>query len=140
MTVCASNHPPKPIYDVSNFQTLLEDKISCLLDNDPDSIVILTGDLNRLNTVELQLQQGLEQIVNLPTHNKNSLDQFITNRSDLFKSSLCLSHSLNHLFPDKRRHTQLMSLRPRGHDFSLPQLKYRLSRCSFANRSLFTFV
>ena len=58
----------------------------------------------------------------------------------LFKSSLFLSHSLNHLFPDKRRHMHLMSLRPRGHDFSLPRIKYRLSRCSFVNRSLFTFV
>ena len=58
----------------------------------------------------------------------------------LFKSSLCLSHSLNHLFPDKRHHTHLMSLRPREHDFSLPQLKYQLSRCSFVNRSLLTFV
>ena len=28
----------------------------------------------------------------------------------LLKSSLCLSHSVNHLFPDKRHHTHLMSI------------------------------
>ena len=58
----------------------------------------------------------------------------------LYKSSLCLSHSVNHLFPDKRRHTNLMSISPRGYGFSLPQLKYLPSRCSFVNRQLFTFL
>ena len=84
MTICASYHSPKPIYELSNFKTLLENNINCLLDNDPDSIFVHTGDLNKLNTVELQLQQGLEQIVKVPTHNKHILDQFITNRPDLF--------------------------------------------------------
>ena len=84
MTICASYHPPKPIYDVSNVKKLLADKISYLLDNDPDSIFVLTGDLNKLNTVELQRQQGLKQIVKVPTHNKNIFDQFITNRLGLF--------------------------------------------------------
>ena len=73
-------------------------------------------------------------------HEYNVVDLLDKCNRTLFKSSLCLSHSLNHLFPDKRHHTYLMSLRPRGHDFSLPQLKYRLSRCSFVNRSLFSFV
>ena len=39
MTICASYHPPKPIYDVSNVKSLLADNISCLLDNVPDSIL-----------------------------------------------------------------------------------------------------
>ena len=69
----------------------LEDNISCLLDNYPDSIFVLTGDLNKLNTVELQLQQGLEQIVKVPTHNKNILDQFITNRPGLFNVQVAQS-------------------------------------------------
>ena len=45
-----------------------------------------------MNTVELQLQQGLEQIVKVPTYNKNILDQFITNRPDLF--NVQVAHSL----------------------------------------------
>ena len=69
----------------------LEDNISCLLDNYPDSIFVLTGDLNKLNTVELQLQKGLVQIVKIQTHNKTILDQFITNRSDLFNVQVAQS-------------------------------------------------
>ena len=45
----------------------------------------------------------------------------------LLKSSLCLSHVVNHLYPDKRHHTHLMSISTREHGFSLPQLKYLLS-------------
>ena len=45
---------------------------------------MLIGDLNRLDTTELQTQQRLGQIVNVPTHNNNILDQFLTNRPDLF--------------------------------------------------------
>ena len=52
--------------------------------NNPNSIFVLTGDLNRLNTSELQTNWGLEQIVNIPTHNDNILDQFITNTPDQF--------------------------------------------------------
>ena len=73
-------------------------------------------------------------------HQYNVVDLLDKCDRTLFISSLCLSHILNHLSPDKRHHTHLMSLRPRGHDFPLPQLKYRLSRCSVFNRSLFTFV
>ena len=45
---------------------------------------MLTGDLNKLDTTALQTQQGLDQIVNVPTHNDNILHQFLTNRPDLF--------------------------------------------------------
>lgn len=66
MTICVSYHQPKPLYDMSNFETLVADNISCLLNNELNSIFILTVDLNKLNTTELQLQlqQGLEQIAN----------------------------------------------------------------------------
>ena len=47
-----------------------------MLETDPDSVFVLTGDLNRLDTLELQTQQRLDQIVNVPTHNNNILDQF----------------------------------------------------------------
>ena len=49
-----------------------------------NSIFVLTGNLNHLNTYELQTNLGLEQIVNFPMHNDNILDQFITNRPDQF--------------------------------------------------------
>ena len=80
MTICMTFHPPKPIYDLSHFKTLLADNISCPLDNNAKSIFVLTGDINKLNTTKLQLQQGLKQIVKVPTHDKTILDQFIINR------------------------------------------------------------
>ena len=55
-----------------------------MLETDPDSVFVLTGDLNGLDTTELQTQQGLDQIVNVPTHNNNFLDQFLTNSPELF--------------------------------------------------------
>ena len=48
------------------------------------TVFVLTGDLNKLNTDQLQTQLGLDQFVNNPTHNNNILDVFITNRPDLF--------------------------------------------------------
>ena len=70
---------PKPIYDVPSFKQHLAHSISLMIDNDPDAIFILLGDLNWLNTSELQTDLGLVQIVNVPMHNNNILDQFITN-------------------------------------------------------------
>ena len=79
LNICACYHPPKPLYDVSTFKQHLADNISLLIDNDSDSIFVLTGDFNRLNTSELQTNLGLEQIVTIPMHNDNILDQFVTN-------------------------------------------------------------
>ena len=81
---CACYHPPRPIYDSSEFIRHLSSSIEFILETDLDTIFVLTGDLNRLDTTEIQTQQGLDQIVNLPTDNNNILDQFLTNRPDLF--------------------------------------------------------
>ena len=62
----------------------LKNNIAELLENDPNSVFILTGDLNSLNTNDLQTELGLDQIVNLPTHGANILDAFVTNSPDLF--------------------------------------------------------
>ena len=88
LNICASYHQPKPLYDVSILKQHLADNISSLSVNDPNSIFVLTGDLNRLNSSELQTNLGLEQIVNIPTYNDNILGQFITNRSDQFVDRL----------------------------------------------------
>ena len=79
INICACYHPPKSIYDVPSFKQHLAHSISLLIDNDPEAIFILTGDLNRLNTSALQTNLGLVQIVNIPTHNNNIFNQFITN-------------------------------------------------------------
>ena len=58
----------------------------------------------------------------------------------LFRSSLYMTHCLHHLLPDKRDHTQAMTFRPRGHNFSLPRFKFLQARNSFINRSLYKNV
>ena len=83
INICACYHPPKPIYDVTLFKLHLQNNIGWLLDRDSNSVFVLTGDLNRLNTTDLQSLYGLDQIVHVATHD-NILDQFITNRPDLF--------------------------------------------------------
>ena len=84
INICACYHPPKPMYDVTLFELHLQNNIGWLLDRAPNSVFVLTGDLYRLNTTDLQSLYGLDQIVNVATHIDNILDQFITNRLDLF--------------------------------------------------------
>ena len=58
----------------------------------------------------------------------------------LFKSSLNVTHCLNHLYPIKQHHTHFMTLRPRGHNFTLLKLRYQTGRNSFINRSFYKYV
>ena len=87
LLLCACYHPPRSIYDSSEFIIIirLSDNIGLMLESDSDSVFVLTGDLNRLDTTDLQTQQGLDQIVNIPTHNNNILEQFLTNQPDLYR-------------------------------------------------------
>ena len=58
----------------------------------------------------------------------------------LFKSSLNVNHCLRHLYPDNRRHVHSMTLRPRGHNFTLPKCRLQNTRNSFINMILFACV
>ena len=58
----------------------------------------------------------------------------------LFRSSLYITHCLHHQLPDKRDHTHAMTLRRRGHNYSLPRFKFLHARNSFINRSLYNYV
>ena len=58
----------------------------------------------------------------------------------LFKSSLNVTHCFNHLYPIKQQHTHCMTFRPRGHNYTLPKLRYQTGRNSFINRSLYKYV
>ena len=58
----------------------------------------------------------------------------------LFKSSLNVDHCLCHLYPDKRYHVHSMTLRPRGHNFSLPKCRLQSTSNSFINRILLACV
>jgi len=52
------------------------------------TVVVITGDFNSLDTEFLTTDLGLSQLVNEPTHGKNTLDKFFTSRPDLFEVSV----------------------------------------------------
>ena len=58
----------------------------------------------------------------------------------LFSAAQSSNHCLNHLFLVKPNRVHTMSLRPRGHKFSLPLLRYELTKKSFINPSFFMYV
>ena len=51
-----------------------------------DAIIVIAGDLNRLNCAKLESDCGLSQLVDLNTRGSVTLDKFLTNRPDLFQS------------------------------------------------------
>ena len=66
------------------FRENLKDNIAKLLDNDPNSVFILTVNLNSINTNDLQTDLGFDRVFNLPTHGADIIDVFVTNRSGSF--------------------------------------------------------
>ena len=47
---------------------------------------------------------------------------------DLFRHSRHSAHCLNHLYTNKLKPPGAMRLRPRGHDFELPTVKYEFNK------------
>ena len=60
-------------------------------------------------------------------------------QSKLFQMSKRPNHCLNHLYAEKTHDHNKMTLRPRGHDFKLPLVKYDYSSKNFVVNSLFKF-
>jgi hypothetical protein len=58
---------------------------------------------------------------------------------DLFQTSKRSNHCLNHLYTRKSNEKNSITLRPRGHDFEIPLLKYNFSTKSFISNSLLNF-
>ena len=53
----------------------------------PNSVVVIVGDFNQLDTTRLEVDYGLVQLVSGPTHNQNLIDKVFTNRPDMFITS-----------------------------------------------------
>ena len=49
---------------------------------DNDAIIVIAGNLNRLNCAKLESDCGLSQLVDLNTRDSVTLDKFLTNRPD----------------------------------------------------------
>jgi len=69
-------HPPKPIYSVAHLIERLNQHIDSIFVQSPDSIFILSGDINSLNDDFLLRDHGLIQIVTDITHGKRTIDNF----------------------------------------------------------------
>jgi hypothetical protein len=89
--LCASYHPPKTSHTPYKACELLEE-IDVIIGKCyvcyPNDYVVLTGDMNSLDLTNLATDHGLVQIVNEPTHRNNIIDNFFTNRPDLFTINL----------------------------------------------------
>jgi len=65
-----------------DLDVLLNSRRSALL-----IVVVIRGDFNSLDTEFLTTDLGLSQLVDEPTHGKNTLDTFFTSKPDLFEVS-----------------------------------------------------
>ena len=72
-------HPPEPLYDANNLIDFLANTCNDILASDPNSKLVICGDLNQLRYKELLLQNSLFQMVRSPTRKDKILDVFITN-------------------------------------------------------------
>ena len=82
-------HPPS-----ANNQEILDHLLKCLSTIEsrfPNSGIILLGDFNNLNVSRIKRNFRLKQIVNFPTHGRNTLDLILTNLKDYYASPIKLS-------------------------------------------------
>ena len=84
----------------------------------PEVVRVLT------NTFKRSRDSSLPKRLNEIYDHNDIVNLFDKSDKLLFNSALRLHHRLHHSLPDDQRHTHTISLRPREHDFSLPQLKY----------------
>ena len=77
-------HPPEPQYNADNLIDFLANTCNDILVSDPNSKLIICGDLNQLRYKDLLLQNSLFQMVRSPTRQDKILDVFITNVAHLW--------------------------------------------------------
>ena len=92
--LAACYHPPRPHYCDDVLKNELSRDLDVLFKSNMSArstVVALTGDFNSLDTEFLTTDYGLSQLVDEPTHGKNTLDKFFTSRPDLFEVSVFCS-------------------------------------------------
>lgn len=77
--VAAVYHPPEPQYCPDQLLHHLINNCDRLLTDNPNSNLIICGDLNQLDYKDFLTQLNLSQMVNTPTRKDKILDVFITN-------------------------------------------------------------
>jgi len=81
--ICCCYHPPKFIYKAADLLMMLCANIDEIMSIDNAAVVIIAGDLNKLNCSMLENDYGLTQMVNQATRKNSVLDKYLTNRPDL---------------------------------------------------------
>ncbi|XP_068724215.1 uncharacterized protein [Montipora capricornis] len=88
MLVCGLYHPPKFNYKECDLMDHVIEILDNELEQDPHITIVLGGDLNRLNLSRLETISGLRPLVDFPTRGESCLDNYLTNREDLFNKCL----------------------------------------------------
>ena len=78
-------NPPKPQYSECDLLIRIGQHLDYLCQRYPQSVIVFTGDLNQLKTIDLETDYGLNQLVSAPTHQGHILDKFFTSDADLFQ-------------------------------------------------------
>ena len=82
MLICGIYNPPKHKYrdlDIMNY--LISFNVDSVLDKHPDTVIVCSGDINRL---DMQALSGWNVMIDFPTSGNACLDNCLTNRPDLF--------------------------------------------------------
>ncbi len=77
--VAAVYHPPDHTYNADDLIEFVMDSCEQLLSENPNTKIIITGDINRLNIRDLLNQLSFAQLVKSSTRGNNILDVFVTN-------------------------------------------------------------
>lgn len=130
-------HPPKARYSDSVIGAVLSNDIEYINVTQGVAVIIVAGDFNQLNTSFIEVECGLTQVVNQPTHCGHFLDKvFVSDPSIynclVFNSVLKTKHSAviltfddNVLYisqPVKRQHLLLYDLR----EHNINRLRYNI--------------
>ena len=89
--VGALYHPPKPIYDTTQFLCYFENCILEITHNSADSLIAIAGDANSLPDGLLLSNTGLLSIVTAPTRGSNCLDKIYVSEPLYENIKICKS-------------------------------------------------
>ena len=84
-------HPPKPRYPAQMLIHELTADLEELSLSNPDSVFILAGDFNSLDTSFLCDDFGLQQLVVTPTHGSKIIDKMFVSHQDIYHCSVVKS-------------------------------------------------
>ena len=84
MLISGLYNPPKHNYQECGLMSHLINFLDNTLDEDPNTVFVCGGDLNHLDLNRLQSMSGWKALVDFPTRGYACLDNYLTNRPDLF--------------------------------------------------------